>query len=160
MNATTVRTIVRCFSSSMLGFAALIAAGLVALSSTPAAAVSSSVRNACMSDYFAYCAGLEVGSKELRRCMNKAGPKLQPGCVQALVAAGEVSQAEVKRRAGKPTRTAKAMKRPKRAKMASAARKLRAACAAGPARPGAKASACRGGNYAQSRGGKRVATLR
>jgi hypothetical protein len=53
---------------------------------------------ACMSDYFSYCSSYSVGSPQLRQCMRAAGPKLSKGCVSALVAAGEVSQAEVSRR--------------------------------------------------------------
>ena len=46
-------------------------------STAPASAVvSASVRNACMSDYFQFCAGMEVGSTELRRCFNRNGSKL------------------------------------------------------------------------------------
>ncbi len=87
--------------------AALLIGATFAFTTPASAVINASVRNACMSDYFAYCAGMEVGSQELRRCMNRAGPKLQPACVNALVAAGEVSKAEVNRR-GKAasTRTA------------------------------------------------------
>ncbi|MFA5952841.1 MAG: hypothetical protein WC807_21505 [Hyphomicrobium sp.] len=65
-------------------------------------AYSEQVRNACKNDYLAHCNTHEVGSESLRQCMRNAGPKLEPTCVNALVAAGEVSAAEVaKKRASK-----------------------------------------------------------
>ena len=92
---------------TIIASAALLIGAMVTFTTPASAVINASVRNSCMSDYFAFCAGMEVGGKELRRCMNKAGPKLQPACVNALVAAGEVSKAEVNRR-GKAagTRTA------------------------------------------------------
>ena len=85
-------------TSSLLLGATLCAAAAVALS-TPATAVSLSVQRACMSDYMSYCSKHAVGSPSLRRCMSSAGPKLSGRCVNALVAAGEVSRTEVSRRA-------------------------------------------------------------
>ncbi len=64
---------------------------------TPAAfAVSDQVRNLCREDYFTHCPSHEVGSANLRRCMKTAGPRLSSGCIRALVASGEISQAEVR----------------------------------------------------------------
>lgn len=78
-----------------LSLAALVPAFLA----TPAAhAVSSSVRTACMSDYFAYCSAHAVGSQALRTCMKANGPKLTPRCVDALVSAGEISPTYVAKR--------------------------------------------------------------
>jgi hypothetical protein len=64
-----------------------------------AGAVSMAVQMACLSDYLSNCSSYQVGSTQLRQCMRSAGPSLSKGCVNALVAAGEVSQAEVSRRA-------------------------------------------------------------
>lgn len=64
----------------------------------PAAAVSMAVKMACMSDYLANCSQHTIGSPALRSCMRSVGPQLSKSCVRALVAAGEVSQAEVDRR--------------------------------------------------------------
>lgn len=102
-----MKSTTRSIFPSIVASAAMLFGALAAFTTPASAVINSSVRNACMSDYFAYCAGMEVGSQELRRCMNRAGPKLQPACVNALVAAGEVSKAEVDRR-GKSasTRTA------------------------------------------------------
>ena len=68
-------------------------------SATEASAVSARVKIACASDYFAYCRAHAVGTPGVRRCMREAGPKLSKRCVNALVAEGEVSEADVARRA-------------------------------------------------------------
>lgn len=78
-------------------FASLAVAAIFAHHS-PAGAVSSKVRFACASDYLSYCSSYAPESAETRRCMRAAGFKLSRGCVDALVAAGEVSKAEVARR--------------------------------------------------------------
>lgn len=78
--------------------AMLVAGAALAATTTGASAVSLSVRKACASDYFAHCSQHPVGSPGVRQCMSAVGSRLSKGCVSALVAAGEVSQAEVKRR--------------------------------------------------------------
>jgi hypothetical protein len=78
---------------------ALVAAALVIGWSSPDAhAVSQRVKNACANDYFAYCSMHPVGSTKLRACMRANGPKLSKTCVNALIADGEVSTAEVGRK--------------------------------------------------------------
>ncbi len=61
-------------------------------------AVSPAVQQACMNDYFRFCSHVDVGSRSLRRCMASKGPRLSRRCVNALVAAGEVSHRVIKRR--------------------------------------------------------------
>jgi hypothetical protein len=56
------------------------------------------VQKACVSDYKAYCGEYGIESPALRSCMDRNGQKLSHACVRALVAAGEVSQAEVNAR--------------------------------------------------------------
>jgi len=73
--------------------------GATVASIAPAAAVSNAVKIACLSDYLSHCSAHQVGSPQLRQCMSAVGPKLSSRCVSALIAAGEVSQAEVARRA-------------------------------------------------------------
>jgi hypothetical protein len=137
MIATIVRTLVRSLPFSRIMSIAALVLGLGVLLPSPASAVSSNVRNACMGDYFSFCAGMEVGSQELRRCFNKNGSKLSSPCVSALVGAGEVSKAEVDRRAGK----SKVASSKSRSATRFAARTL---CVQGPARPDAAASStCR-----------------
>lgn len=77
------------------------AAGIVATQTNAASAVSLSVKYACMKDYFRYCSDHAVGSQALRHCMRANGERLSRNCINALVSAGEVSQAEVDRRAAR-----------------------------------------------------------
>jgi hypothetical protein len=64
-----------------------------------AGAVSTRVKLACAKDYYAHCSHFRPDTPEVRRCMREAGEKLSSRCVNALVAAGEVSQREVAQRA-------------------------------------------------------------
>jgi hypothetical protein len=59
---------------------------------------SKAVQQSCAADYHKYCGDYGLESAALRVCMDKAGNSLSKGCVNALVASGEVSQAEVNRR--------------------------------------------------------------
>lgn len=76
--------------------AVALSAALVA--ATQAAAVSSQVRFACAGDYLTHCSSFAPESAQTRRCMRAVGHKLSKGCINALVATGEVSKAEVGRR--------------------------------------------------------------
>ena len=67
--------------------------------STAAEAVSLRVKLACSRDYFAFCSQYSSESPEVRTCMRSAGERLSPRCLNALIAEGEVSGAEVARRA-------------------------------------------------------------
>lgn len=64
-----------------------------------AGAVSSRVKFACAKDYYAHCSKFSPSSPEVRACMDSVGEKLSKGCVNALVAEGEVSGKEVAERA-------------------------------------------------------------
>ena len=66
---------------------------------TSADAVSLRVKMACSRDYYALCSQYRSDSPEVRHCMRAAGEKLSSRCINALVQAGEVSQAEVTSRA-------------------------------------------------------------
>lgn len=76
-----------------------LSAACLAATVPPVLAFSPRVKVACMQDYFSHCSSHSVGSPGLRRCMRAAGPALSRGCIRALVSAGEVSQAEISRRA-------------------------------------------------------------
>jgi hypothetical protein len=67
-------------------------------------AVSLRVQIACAGDYYAHCSQYSPDSPQVRSCMRAVGAGLSKGCVSALVAAGEVSSAEVSRRSH-PTQT-------------------------------------------------------
>lgn len=85
-------------SPARIALAVAAALASVAAVSSSASAVSGNVRQACMSDYFAYCSAHAVGSPSLRSCMRSNGPKLSSRCLNALISAGEVSQAAVAKR--------------------------------------------------------------
>ncbi len=80
--------------------AVTIAAAVVSLSTThsDAHAISARVKMACAGDYFSYCSQHSPTSPAVRQCMRANGSKLSDRCVNALVAAGEVSAEEVARR--------------------------------------------------------------
>lgn len=72
--------------------------GAILMSVTIANAVDGRVRSACTGDYLAYCSDHDPDGKGVRRCMRANGHKLSSGCLNALVAAGEVSKKEIRRR--------------------------------------------------------------
>jgi hypothetical protein len=81
--------------------AAAIALGAVILPATQAGAVSASVRYACAGDYLANCSAYAPNSAETRSCMRKVGLRLSTGCLNALVAAGEVPRSAIAPRSAK-----------------------------------------------------------
>lgn len=60
-----------------------------------AGTVTKDMQTYCVNDYKKFCGDWGLNSSGLNLCMRKAGPSLSPACVQALVKAGKVSQAEV-----------------------------------------------------------------
>ena len=76
------------------------AGGLVglALLATQAFAYSDAVTSACTGDYLTYCSSYDENSAKGEQCMRTVGAKLSQGCVNALVASGEVSKSAVARR--------------------------------------------------------------
>lgn len=77
--------------------AAVVLAAWVLVPSS-ASAYGAKVRKHCANDYFDHCHLYKIGTPELRTCMRKAGAKLAPNCVNALIEEGEVSAAEVAQR--------------------------------------------------------------
>ena len=73
------------------------------LCSAPSAAwaqagtITKDMQNNCVNDYKKFCGDYGLQTAALNLCMKKAGPSLSPACVQALVQAGKVSQADVDR---------------------------------------------------------------
>lgn len=82
--------------SGLVAALSLLASGAGA---REASANSLSVQLACANDYYSYCSRHNPDSAATRSCMRANGPKLSQRCLNALIAAGEVSNAEVKRRA-------------------------------------------------------------
>lgn len=62
-----------------------------------AGTISKDMQNFCVNDYKKFCGDYGLQTAALNLCMRKAGPSLSPACVNALVKAGKVSQAEVDR---------------------------------------------------------------
>jgi len=77
---------------------AALALGSFVANPEDAHALSLRVKLACASDYYKHCSAYSPGSSEVRQCMRSVGPGLSRSCVDALVSAGEVSQAEVNSR--------------------------------------------------------------
>jgi hypothetical protein len=79
----------------------LIAAFIVIAWNGTAAAqhtYSKAVQKACANDYKTHCGQYGIETDALRLCMDRAGQRLTKTCIDALVAAGEVSKQEVERR--------------------------------------------------------------
>jgi hypothetical protein len=62
-----------------------------------AGSITKGMEQYCANDYKKFCGEYGLQTSALNLCMRKAGPSLSPACVQALVQAGRVSQAEVDR---------------------------------------------------------------
>lgn len=68
---------------------------MLCASSATAQAVGFRTQMSCAGDYYAYCSQHAPGSPGVRKCMRAVGPKLSKACINALIADGEVSKAEV-----------------------------------------------------------------
>ena len=77
--------------------AAALTLTVLATSSTSASALSLGVKMACASDYYAHCSQYAVGSPGVRQCMRAVGTGLSRGCIDALIAAGEVPRSVVEK---------------------------------------------------------------
>lgn len=84
--------------TSLRLLAAAIVAGSFVVHTSQVSAVSLSVQLACATDYYAYCSKHDPDGPGVRACMRANGLKLSKRCVNALLAAGEVTKAEVERR--------------------------------------------------------------
>ncbi|MBR2534670.1 MAG: hypothetical protein IKE66_01220 [Hyphomicrobium sp.] len=85
------------FAARAVVTAALALGSFVAMPGD-ANALSLRVKLACAADYYKHCSAYSPGGSEVRSCMRAVGSGLSRSCVSALVAAGEVTQAEVDRR--------------------------------------------------------------
>jgi hypothetical protein len=77
--------------------AAALALTVLATSANTASALSLGVKMACASDYYAHCSQHAVGSPGVRQCMRDVGTGLSKSCINALIAAGEVSKSVVEK---------------------------------------------------------------
>ena len=85
-------------STMQLIIALVILAMLAGAANAATSRYSKQVQRACANDYHQHCGEYGIETAALRVCMNKAGKALSKPCVNALVASGEVSRAEVERR--------------------------------------------------------------
>ena len=85
--------------TSLVAMAGLAAVALLAPSAawSQAGTITKGMQNNCVNDYKKFCGDYGLQTSALNLCMKKAGPSLSPACVQALVQAGKISQAEVDR---------------------------------------------------------------
>lgn len=90
-----MRTVNTCWQ---LAIASLALAFLAGTAEAKTYRYSKQVQRACVNDYKRYCGEYGIETSALRMCMSRAGKRLSKGCVNALVASGQVSRAEVKRR--------------------------------------------------------------
>ena len=74
---------------------ALLATMMLTLAIGQASALSKAVKDACTSDYAAYCNGLKVGSAALRTCMKAHSHMLTHACVMALKSSDQVTRKDV-----------------------------------------------------------------
>ena len=83
----------------MKSVAAMLAvfAVTLALAPEPASAVTARIKRDCKSDYNRYCKKYELGSEGLRACMSRSIRKVSKRCISALVAGGEMTQAQANR---------------------------------------------------------------
>jgi hypothetical protein len=68
-----------------------------------AAAASIAVQVACADDYYAYCSKIDpiADAKGVNACMKTNGAKLSQRCIDALLAEGEVTRADIAARPAK-----------------------------------------------------------
>ena len=84
--------------ASLRLLAGTIAVAITLAATAQASAASLTVQLACAADYYSYCSKHDPNGPGVRTCMNNNGHKLSKRCVNALIAAGEVSKTEVERR--------------------------------------------------------------
>jgi hypothetical protein len=73
---------------------ACIVLAIFFIATTQAAAVDERVQAACNDDYFTYCSQHDPDGQGVRHCMRASGSKLSDTCIEALMAAGELTPAE------------------------------------------------------------------
>lgn len=71
--------------------------GFVGVANAQAVNITPLMENECQWDYHNFCSQYAIGSELLDICFKQNGPKLSKGCVDALIAAGDTTQAYVDR---------------------------------------------------------------
>lgn len=88
----------RKFVVSALGL--VLGATVSVISAGDASAYGERVRSACKLDYHKFCPSYKEHTAALRSCMRANGGGISKRCFDALVDAGEVSKADIKRYRG------------------------------------------------------------
>ena len=86
-----------CYRAVVLVSMSCFVCGVSQTAWAQAGTITPAMQNNCANDYKQFCGEYGLQTSALNLCMKKAGPKLSPACVRALVQAGKVSQAEVDR---------------------------------------------------------------
>ncbi len=71
--------------------------GFAGIAETQSVNITPLMENECQWDYHNFCSQCAIGSELLDMCFKQSGPKLSKGCVEALIAAGDTTQAYVDR---------------------------------------------------------------
>ncbi len=82
-------------SKFFLGF--ILVLGFASSAQSQAVNITPLMENECQWDYHNFCSQYAIGSELLDMCFKQSGPKLSKGCVEALIAAGDTTQAYVDR---------------------------------------------------------------
>ena len=94
--------------------AAFFAFTLFLLPAEAADGVTEREKRDCQVDYKKYCSEYGLGTNALRACMSRNIKKVSHSCVGALVAAGEMSQAQAAKLRGKGKTSSKKKPAPKK----------------------------------------------
>lgn len=95
VSAARARISVRVMAAAQLAIAVVILTTHAGAAEAASPRYSKQVQKACTPDYKQFCSEYGIETAALRLCMNRVGHRLSNACVNALVAAGEVSQSEV-----------------------------------------------------------------
>ncbi len=82
-------------ASLLIGFALVF--GFAGAAQAESVTVNKEVQDACEWDYHQFCDQYGLGSELLDMCFRQNGPKMSKACIDALIAAGDVSQEYVNR---------------------------------------------------------------
>lgn len=85
-----------CYRASVL-VALALTLGFVGVANAQAVDISPLMEKECQWDYHNFCSADAIGSALLDICFKQNGPKLSKGCIDALIAAGDTTQAYVDR---------------------------------------------------------------
>jgi hypothetical protein len=87
--------------------ACTLSALVITLLPAEAGNITERMKRDCKSDYNRYCKKYQLGSDGLRACMSRSIKKVSNRCIGALVAGGEMTQAQADGLAAKKKRSAK-----------------------------------------------------